>query len=42
VYLGEGETLLVIIANDLTATREDKLLRVLRENKTVTDGLKLI
>jgi hypothetical protein len=32
----------VIIANDLTATREEKLLRVLRENKTVTDGLKLI
>ena len=35
VYLGEGETLSVIIANDLTATREEKLLRVLRENKTV-------
>ena len=33
VYLGEGETLSVIIANDLTATREEKLLRVLRENK---------
>jgi hypothetical protein len=34
VYLGECETLLVIIANDLTVTREEKLLRVLRENKT--------
>jgi hypothetical protein len=34
VYLGECETLLVIIANDLTLTREEKLLRILRENKT--------
>jgi len=33
MYLGEAETLLVIIANDLMATREEKLLRVLRENK---------
>jgi hypothetical protein len=35
VYLGEGETLPMIIANDLTTIREEKLLRVLKENKTV-------
>jgi hypothetical protein len=34
VYLGECETLSVIIANDLMATREEQLLRVLREHKT--------
>jgi hypothetical protein len=36
MYLGESETLPVIIANDLTTTKEEKLLRVLRENKTAT------
>jgi hypothetical protein len=35
VYLGECETLSVIIANDLMATREEQLLRVLREHKTI-------
>uniref|UniRef100_A0A6N2NBX1 Reverse transcriptase n=1 Tax=Salix viminalis TaxID=40686 RepID=A0A6N2NBX1_SALVM len=34
VYLGEDETLPVIIANDLTEVHEEKLLRVLREHKT--------
>ncbi|KAI3454856.1 hypothetical protein Pfo_011519, partial [Paulownia fortunei] len=34
VYLGEKETLPVIIAKDLTDTQESKLIRVLREYKT--------
>ena len=33
MYLGEDETLPVIIANDLTKVREEKLLRVLKEHK---------
>jgi hypothetical protein len=35
VYLRECETLSVIIANDLMAIREEQLLRVLREHKTI-------
>jgi hypothetical protein len=34
LYLEEDETLLVIIANNLTKVREEKLLRVLKEHKT--------
>ena len=34
LYLGEDETLPVIIANNLTKVREEKLLRVLKEHKT--------
>ncbi|KAI9170369.1 hypothetical protein LWI28_026940 [Acer negundo] len=33
-YLGDGETLPVIIASDLSEATEDKLVRVLREHKT--------
>ncbi|XP_022873479.1 uncharacterized protein LOC111392378 [Olea europaea var. sylvestris] len=33
VYLGEGETLLVIIAKNLTTLQEDMLIRVLKEHK---------
>ncbi|CAL2280276.1 unnamed protein product [Prunus armeniaca] len=33
-FLGESDTLPVIIASDLTVTEEEKLLRVLREYKT--------
>ncbi|KAM2799883.1 hypothetical protein COP2_004944 [Malus domestica] len=35
VFLGEQETLPVIISSSLTAQEEDKLVRVLREYKTV-------
>jgi phosphopantothenoylcysteine synthetase/decarboxylase len=34
VYLGKDETFLVIIANDLTKVRKEKLLRVLKEHNT--------
>ncbi|XP_070003489.1 uncharacterized protein [Nicotiana sylvestris] len=34
-YLGNSETLLVIISSILTSTQEEKLLRVLREHKKV-------
>ena len=34
VFLGEGETLPVIISSSLTAMEEEKLVRVLREHKT--------
>jgi hypothetical protein len=34
LYLEEDETLPVIIANNLTKVREEKLLRVLKEHKT--------
>ena len=34
MFLGENETLLVIIANNLTSLQEDRLIRVLKEHKT--------
>ncbi|XP_027174158.1 uncharacterized protein LOC113773736 [Coffea eugenioides] len=37
-YLGDHNTLPVIIANDLTAVQEEKLLRVLQEYKSVIYG----
>ena len=41
-YLGEASTLPVIISASLTATKEDKLLRVLRDHKDALAGLWLI
>ena len=34
MFLGENETLPVIIANNLTSLQEDRLIRVLKEHKT--------
>ncbi|KAL5556378.1 hypothetical protein UlMin_038614 [Ulmus minor] len=34
IYLGEGETLPVIVARNLSSVQEDKLIRVLRDHKT--------
>ena len=34
VYLGDNETLPVIISNSLTELQEEKLIRVLRDNKS--------
>jgi len=34
VYLGDNETLLVIISNSLAAWQEEKLIKVLRDNKS--------
>ena len=34
MVLGEDETLPIIIANNLTSLREDRLIRVLKEHKT--------
>ena len=34
MVLGEDETLPIIIANNLTSLREDRLIRVLNEHKT--------
>ena len=35
MFLGENKTLPVIIANNLTFLQEDRLIRVLKEYKTV-------
>lgn len=35
VYLRDGDILLVIIAKDLTSTQEKKLVKVLRDHKTI-------